>query len=159
MSFWLLVMLAGPGRDPCIDVLAASQTARRECVVEELKKLGDRTVAMAAVQRLAGLAPDSIAPLRTVLRGKGSVVSRAGAADALGRIGPTHAEIASAVPDLVACLKDESPVVRRQAAGALGRIGKLAQSALPALALSEGDPDPMVRHLAAFSIRTIRQQK
>src|SRR5688572_20945849 len=108
--------------EPCAAVMNGEASSRKACVAVEVAKLGDRSISMAAVQRLSGLAPESIQPLRTALKTGETAIVRANAADALGRIGPKPPEIGEAVPDLIAVLTDEDVIVRRQAAGALGRL-------------------------------------
>lgn len=145
--------------DPCLAVMKGEASSHQACITLEVAKLGDRTVSMAAVQTLSGLAPQSINPLRDALKNGKTAVIKANTADALGRIGPKPPEIAEAVPDLVAALKDEARLVRRQAAGAVGRLGSRAKSALPALIEAAlQDADPLVRHLAAFGIDSINKE-
>ncbi|HEX5272750.1 MAG TPA: HEAT repeat domain-containing protein, partial [Gemmataceae bacterium] len=55
------------------------------------------------------------------LLGSPQANSRAQAADALGLLGP---RAAPAVPSLIRLTRDPDPLVRRNAAGALARIGK-----------------------------------
>ena len=143
--------------NPCGAVLNGDASSRKACVAVEVAKLGDRSISMAAVQRLSGLAPESIPPLRTALKTGETAIVRANAADALGRIGPKPPEIGEAVPDLIAALKDEDVLVRRQAAGALSRLGSRAKSALPALESALQDTDLGVRQLATFGIERINE--
>jgi len=67
---------------------------------------------------LARLGPGTVEPLLAVLKGT-DAVARAGAAYALGQLGPDAAPARGA---LLAALKDPSKDVRRQAAFALSRI-------------------------------------
>jgi len=72
------------------------------------------------------------------------------AADALGIL---RAE--EAVPALINILKDEDRLVRLEAAGALGRIGPPAKSAIPALKALK-DPDVEVRNAANKALMQIK---
>jgi HEAT repeat protein len=143
--------------DPCVAAMNGETSSRKACIAVEMAKLSDRAVSMAAVEMLSGLAPDSITPLRDALKTGKTAIVRASAADALGRIGPKPPEIGEAVPDLIAALKDEDVLVRRQAAGALSRLGSRAKSALPALESALQDTDLGVRHLATFGIERINE--
>jgi HEAT repeat protein len=143
--------------DPCVAVMNGELSSRDACIALEIGKLGDRAIAIGAVEMLSGLAPDSIKPLRHALKTGKTAIVKANAADALGRIGPRPLGIGEAVPDLIAALKDEDALVRRQAAGALGRLGSRAKSALPALESLRQDADLGVRHLATFGIERINQ--
>jgi hypothetical protein len=142
---------------PCSEILTGDSSERGACIAEEIGKLDDRSISMAAVQRLSRLAPDSIKPLREALSGGKTATVRANAADALGRIGPDPPEIAGAVPDLVAALQDSDVIVRRQAAGALGRLGSRAKLAIPALNRAAQDGDVGVQQLALFAIGRITE--
>jgi HEAT repeat protein len=76
---------------------------------------------------------------------------RAAAATALGRLG---SDAKSAVPALIALLKDKDDTPRAAAAEALGRIGVEAQDAVPALleVLKDRQADPQPRIRAAFAL-------
>jgi HEAT repeat protein len=72
---------------------------------------------------------------------------------ALGEAGPAAGD---AVLALVAALGDESEVVRRRVAVALGEIGTAARAALPALAeVATRDASAGVRRAAAFAVAAI----
>lgn len=75
------------------------------------------------------------------------------AAQSLGRFG---AEAQAAVPDLVAALKDDSPLVRGGAAYALGEIG--SADGVPALKEVAKDAEKDVREAAAFALKQIQQK-
>jgi HEAT repeat protein len=154
----LAVVFLGASEDPCRAVMDQVSSTRRACIAEELAKLGDRSLSMAAVQLLSGLAPDSIKDLREALKHGETELTRASAADALGRIGSAYREIEDAVPDLVAGLKDASVLVRRQCATALGRIGRRAVAALPALRARLQDLDQVVRYAAKVAIDAIETE-
>jgi HEAT repeat protein len=74
---------------------------------------------------------------------------RAGAARALGEIGPPAR---AAVADLTGILKDRERDVRRNAAEALGGIGPAAQAAAGALSAALKDADWQVRRAAAYAL-------
>src|SRR5579883_1683866 len=67
----------------------------------------------------------------------------------LRSIGPADA---GSVPQLVRLLDDRNPMIRQEAAGALGRIGPKARAATPALVRSLNDPTGSVRSNAAWSL-------
>jgi HEAT repeat protein len=75
------------------------------------------------------------------------------AAQSLGQFGP---EAQSAVPDLIAALKDEDKMVRMGAAYALGEIR--SPDAVPALQEATKDPEKEVRDAAAFALKQIQQK-
>ena len=60
------------------------------------------------------------------------------------------------MPDLLAALKDESPMVRMGVAYALGEIG--AADAVPALKEAGKDPAQEVRAAAATALKQIQQK-
>jgi hypothetical protein len=71
------------------------------------------------------------------------------AADALGRIGPP------AVPDLIQALRNRDPVVRKQAAEVLARMGSDAKPAVPDLVHLLDDEDESIRKEAARTLGRI----
>ena len=71
------------------------------------------------------------------------------AARSLGRIG------SAAVPELILALQDPNPLLRRQAATVLARIGPEARTAVPALTALLNDPDEQVRKSAAYALGQI----
>jgi HEAT repeat protein len=75
------------------------------------------------------------------------------AAESLGKFGP---EAQSAVPDLVAALKDESKIVRTGAAYALGEIG--SADAVPALQGAGKDSEREVRVAAASALKRFQRK-
>jgi HEAT repeat protein len=80
---------------------------------------------------------------------------RRSASFAIGKIGP---DAASAVPRLLAALRDTDPTVADAAAFALGEIGPGAASALPSLVvvLEDKKADPRVRRSAAYAIGCLK---
>jgi HEAT repeat protein len=89
--------------------------------------------------------------LVTLLK-EGDDSSRAGAASALGDLGPGAK---TAVPALAAALRDEYEGVREQAARALGQIGPDAKAAVPALQVTLRDTVDPVRLAAADALKKI----
>lgn len=74
------------------------------------------------------------------------------AARTIGKIGPAAV---SAVPALVACLKDEAATVREHSAEALGDLGPPAGDGVPGLVAVLDDPAPRVRRDAVRSLGQI----
>lgn len=75
------------------------------------------------------------------------------AAQSLGQFGP---EAKTAVPDLIAALKDESKMVRMGTAYALGEIG--SADAVPSLQEAGKDPEKEVRAAAAHALKQLQQK-
>jgi len=59
------------------------------------------------------------------------------------------------IPDLVLSLEDQDPIVRKEAAEALGCIGTEAATAIPALTRTLGDEKRWVRNAAAWALGQI----
>ncbi len=78
--------------------------------------------------------------------------SRWNAARTIGKLGPAGV---SAVPALVACLKDDAATVREHAAEALGDIGPPASEGVAGLVAVLNDPAPRVRRDAVRSLGQI----
>jgi hypothetical protein len=161
MSVLILLLPAiiwGGVASPCAMMLEGQEGARDHCIAQEMGKLGDTSVAPEAIRTLAGIGIPAVKPLIGMLRQRDEVV-RASAIDALGRIAAKQSAAADIVPEITKALKDESTVVRRQAAGALGRQGVRPKSALPALNAAQQDSDLVVRELASFAIRMIEENR
>ncbi|MBI4587049.1 MAG: HEAT repeat domain-containing protein [Planctomycetes bacterium] len=73
------------------------------------------------------------------------------AARALQGIGPPS------VPHLVLCLGSERPFLRYQAARILGKIGRAAGEAVPALKAARNDEDEEVRRIAGEALKRIQK--
>lgn len=71
------------------------------------------------------------------------------AADALGRIGPP------AVPQLIQALRNRDPLVRKEAAQVLARMGSDAREAVPDLMRLLDDEDETIRKTAARTLGRI----
>jgi HEAT repeat protein len=78
---------------------------------------------------------------------------RAKAAGALGHF--EGKETTAAIPNLIACLHDGHPGVRREAAWTLGSMGRLAADAVPEMNKLLKDPDVEVRAAAAEALSNI----
>ncbi len=104
-----------------------------------------------AAEALARIGSAAVSPLIKALKDEHYLI-RAGAADALGRIGPAAA---SAIAALAEALRDERMIVRASAAKALGRMGETAAPAVPALARALRDDYCLVRRNAAEALGEI----
>ena len=82
----------------------------------------------------------SVSSLVTTLKEDEDPNMRYWAAESLGKFGP---EAQSAVPDLIACLKDENKLIRMGVAYALGEIG--STDALEPLQEMTQDPEKEVK--------------
>lgn len=83
-------------------------------------------------------------------------LGREAATEALGWLAKTKSEIDDAVPGLIKALKDDAMEVRRNAAGALGRIGDLR--AREALKAALQDEDEWVREVVADALKKLEDQ-
>jgi HEAT repeat protein len=101
-----------------------------------------------AAVALSRIGPDAVPELQKALNDDSYAV-RAGAALALGLIGPASRP---AVLALAGKLKDPEALVRTAAAQALGRIGSLARAGVPALRTSLTDKDASVQVEAALAL-------
>jgi CubicO group peptidase (beta-lactamase class C family) len=115
--------------------------------------LGDRDpgVRWASAIALGKMGGEAVPSLVRALEDQHAIV-RAGAALALGKIGPNAK---GAVPSLMNLLKDKSPAVREKAAGALGEIGPGASQAVDPLVQRLSDEDPFVNGMAAEALGKI----
>jgi HEAT repeat protein len=139
---------------------------RRECVrALRAMKLDPDVAIPLFVEMLNNAAPGELAPaLGALAEGAAAAVpslkkaiqdfpqARYWACLILAEIGP---EAKEAVPELVACLKDDDAEIRREAIAALGRIGPSAKQAVPAIANALADQDAGVRYTAAYSLGVI----
>lgn len=122
-----------------LPLLADHWKATRQAAQKALARIGEPAVA----PLIAGLATDS--PLANLFyprdnKGKKQINIRAMIKNTLGELG----EIA--VPALIAALSNSDKSVRRNAIGALGRIGPKATAAVPALLTAhEKDEDSTTR--------------
>lgn len=109
-----------------------------------------RVVVVMALGKIGAAEPDVIDALGRALGDRGWEY-RWRAAHALGKI---HVDVGGAVASLATALAEDDDVkVRREAARALGRIGRAADRVVPTLAAARRDPDPDVREAAAWALR------
>lgn len=168
----ILLMLVAPlahADDACRALLRGDSSARDRCSdVCVLFQTGDNTKADACANlTFAELRRDTYNSSISTLDGMGEPavpallkalasdlpLKRAGAADALGRMGmrlglDKKAPIADA---LAAHAGDADKDVRLQVVGAIGRIGLKTPAAERAVRKAESDSDPVVRSLAAYA--------
>lgn len=121
-------------------------------LIEQLKSLFYSDSENAA-DALAKIGKDAVPALTEILKKDTSLVARANAATALGRIG-ANARIA--VPDLIHVLNNDRDFgVRANAARALGEIGAETEVVAPALIHALTSPDSVVRNHAARALGQI----
>jgi len=114
-------------------------------------------VRRAATYALGKIGPEAKAALAAIQANADNEELRPVSLWAMVLISPQDAEIvAKAVPALAAALRREQPIVRFEAAQALGKIGPPAVAALPALEALGEDPDMHVRNAAAAAIQKIK---
>jgi HEAT repeat protein len=158
----LCEILRNPGRSARISAaerLAAIGPEAQGAVPSLIQALGRRNPVFSADEDVPGKAAGALSRIGAVavpalvqaLKDEDSLV-RAGAADALGRIG---SRAASAVPALVEALRDERMIVRASAAMALKRMGPAAAFAVPALTRALRDDYSLVRRTAAEALGEI----
>lgn len=151
---------AAGGQDPCLAVMRGDKSATQACVDFEIQRLREPRFVGSAVQTLNGLGEAAVPALKAALEDSDAGV-RAGAADALGRMGPRldrsrQKEIALALAKLSS--DSESPV-RQEAAVALGRIGVDDEAVIQALEIIANDTDSRVRSLAKIALEKMRGAK
>ncbi|MCU0606073.1 MAG: HEAT repeat domain-containing protein [Candidatus Edwardsbacteria bacterium] len=108
-----------------------------------------------AVDALARLGGRSLPALVAALKHRDERV-RAGAAEALGAMGPAGALATGA---LLESLEDRAPYVRLRSAAALGAYGAAADDAVPYLAARLADEDPYVRLEAARALFRVEPER
>ncbi len=89
-----------------------------------------RIAAAEAYWSVSGQADDAVRVLRSELAGSADWTTQMWSADALAEIGPAAR---AAVPELMACLTNDTRYVVTTSAEALGKIGPAAAAAIPAL--------------------------
>jgi HEAT repeat protein len=155
----LLGIIARADADPLSALMAISTLGRMgpaaEAAVPALaKKLGtDDAISMTTLEALAQLGPAAriaIPALRSTLASSSVVYYRIKAAVALCKI---DEKTDPYVPVIVECLRDKSPAVRGAAISALGDLGPIAVSAVPAL--RDALDDPRTEHMAREALRKI----
>jgi HEAT repeat protein len=106
-------------------------------------------VRVRAAQALGAFGQRAVPALTTAL-GDGEYRVRAGAAEALVRIGPE-----SVLPSMIEALKSADVTTRANAAVVLAAFGPAAKSAVPALARALKDANPRVRELAGEALTRV----
>jgi HEAT repeat protein len=149
LAVLLLVVAAAsaPGEDkkaPAVDGKTLSEWTK-------LLQSDDVVDRQGAVMALGKLGPAAVPGLTVALQDKEVVNCRLWAASALGKLG---AKAKAAVPFLAAALKDDSGLVRIEAARALWKIDK-AKAAVPALAEALKARDATTRYYAAKALADV----
>ena len=114
--------------------------------------------AYAIAYALGSIGPDAAAAepqLSAVVAGKNTDLAII-AAWALTKIKPTAETAAKVVPVLTAGLAEAEPIHRRSAAEALGNLGPLAKSAIPALETASKDSDKSVSEAATKALASVK---
>ncbi|MBX9790047.1 MAG: HEAT repeat domain-containing protein [Pirellulales bacterium] len=129
-----------------------------------LKSLGDpaedvRHAAAFALGRMGPTAKAAIAPLKEHLENHGDDVLCLVCAWALVQIDPAGKDTAKiALPHLIEGLSSQVPMVRREAADALGDLGARAREAVPVLTELLTDSDPTVAEAAKDALARINKK-
>ncbi|HZN34602.1 MAG TPA: HEAT repeat domain-containing protein, partial [Pirellulaceae bacterium] len=115
-----------------------------------------KSAASYAVGKIGPAAKDALPALRT-MAGADDEMLRLSSVWAMLQIGAMNDEVTKmAVPMLAKALTNEREFVRVEAAMSLGKLGKAATSAVPALEKAQQDPSPAVRHAAAEALKLIK---
>jgi len=126
--------------------------AQAEAAAPVLAQLlpADDDVSRAAAASLARMGPRvALATVKPLLRSPEETTRRS-VVEVLEHLGPDGER------ELGGLLKDSSPLVRKSAARAIGRLSPSAKEALPALIEAVNDQSPEVRETAAEAIQRIR---
>ena len=129
-----------------------------------LKSLEDpaedvRHAAAYALGHMGPAAKAAIEPLKDHLENHGDDVLCLVCAWALVQIDPAGADTAKiALPHLIEGLSSQAPLVRREAADALGDLGARAREAAPLLGELASDPDPAVAKAAKEALERINKK-
>jgi HEAT repeat protein len=120
----------------------------------------DAQVQQAAAYALGKIGPSAAqdaGPALKRLTGSNDELIKLAAVWALLQMGPTNEEmVRTALPLLTAALSSTREFVRVEAAMSLGKLGKAATSALPALEKAQQDPQVSVRTAASEAIAKIK---
>jgi HEAT repeat protein len=135
-------------REAAIETLGQLGAEARDAVPMLVPQLEHDAYRPAVLKALAKIGGAGVPAIAAGLKDE-RVNVRAGAAEALGRIGSAAQ---SATPFLVAALDDKAPEVRRAAAEALGRIGGDAEEIRLALQSKLTDESEPVRFHAAEAL-------
>ena len=152
LVLWLLLLSPGILRaddDPCLSFRAGDGTKRDACADATIASLTEEDYS-AAVGRLDGMG-EGIAPKLIKALSSSQWLTRAAAADALGRMGKRASAPEVMVNALAAHAKDKEAKVRQQVFGAIGRIGRKTPAAEEAVRQGLLDSDLLARHLAGYA--------
>lgn len=151
---WAALVLGdmGPGAEDAVPALIEALKDKRDPWREQVVRgrRNDRSVRGSYVQTLGKIGPGARAavPILMETLSDQHIIIHPSAIQALGSIGPAAAD---AVPLLIKELQNNGggPVIRRDAALAIGRIGlPAAKQAVPELVRLTKDPDPQVSEIA-----------
>jgi HEAT repeat protein len=106
-------------------------------------------VRVGAARALAAFDQRAVTALTAAL-GDSEYSVRAGAAEALVRIGP-----GPVVPGMIDALRNDAVPIRANAAAVLGAFGPEARRAIPALVRAREDTNPRVRELASEALNRV----
>ena len=126
-----------------------------EVWLEALRSGEPKMREVAAVQLAGHEARLVVGALATAARHDALEDVRRKALESLGELGE---RAAATVDDVIACLSDPNPVIQYWATFALGRLGPLAERALPALERLTHSPEYGPRYGALDAIRRIRER-
>jgi HEAT repeat protein len=128
-----------------VELLDSGNESTRKSAISGLGRMG--STALPAVPRLVDILQSGTVP-----------EARVGAAEALGRIGPSCAP--AAVPALTRAARDDKwPKVRSTALTALGEMGPAAREAIPVLRAALKDPDGWISLAARNALFRVEPDK
>jgi len=136
----------GPASAPAVDKLASLLDSANEDVAH---------AACYAIGKIGPSAKGAVPKLVEKFDSEDPALKLASIWAALKIVPVSDRLAARAVPSLITMLRDRREVLRAEAAGELGDIGKAATVALPELKKLERDKSPMVRKAAAAAIAKI----
>jgi HEAT repeat protein len=169
-----LAKIGAPAVAPLIEVLVREQGAASEIAASTLLRHyhfptlgwparenlpGDEAATAARQQAIHRLGASGVAEEVVVKVLTGAAVKDPAPGvrlAALKALAQGNRDVHSALPGLVACLRDESPPVREWSARTLRTIGPLAKPAIPALTRAAQDKEESVRAAAQEALETIR---
>jgi HEAT repeat protein len=142
---------ARPDDDPCRSLWAGNRDQADPCAKATLAHLTRDNYSL-SVSDLDGIGEPAVPALAAALSSE-EWLKRAGAADALGRIGVRLEKPASILDTVASHAEDANEEVRRQVIGAIARIGLRTQAAEQAARKAELDSDAVVRGLAGHALK------
>jgi HEAT repeat protein len=144
----LVAPVALPDDDPCVLLRAGKAGQAGACADATIAQLR-RDNYNVTVGDLDGIGEPAVPTLLKALSSEQSL-TRAGAADALGRMGMRLEKKAPIADALAGHAEDAEVKVRLQVIGAIARIAFKTPAAEQAVRKAESDPDPVVRALASY---------